>query len=73
MTLNSETLKAFLIPHGFESIYAAVLPVVGWSLSGARAALGRACDVRSGISLSLFLFEHDLPGSEAAIAAGIPV
>jgi small conductance mechanosensitive channel len=34
MTINFETLKASLVLYGLNALYAAVLLIVGWYLSG---------------------------------------
>jgi len=43
MTLNFETLKASLVLYGLDAIYAILLLILGWWLSGVGQRSSSAC------------------------------
>jgi hypothetical protein len=53
MTINFETLKASLVLYGLKAVYAAILLIVGWYLSGlVQRFVSRLLTVRIGSTRS---------------------
>jgi small conductance mechanosensitive channel len=74
MTINFETLKASLVLYGLNAVYAAVLLVVGWYLSGlAQRCVSRLLAVTHRIDALVTVFAASFARYAVLVVVGIAV